>query len=211
MKNLSIIAILSLSAVGTLAAPIPEAANGSVAELDARWLGMLLRGASRAAKSLPEKAGKKMAKKGGNGQDNVVSGQRLKDTTARWTKWLGKEQDPKCVQGWMNTLSRTGGFNGVLRCDKNTKGGPGKGGSYYPSVPHRGSSLPKWMSKGSFPRVKRELAFEDEVEEREFSDEDLEGRDLVPIGGQGVLEREFISGLDLDERYLLDFELEEMD
>ncbi|KAF6758839.1 hypothetical protein DFP72DRAFT_1064354 [Ephemerocybe angulata] len=178
MKNLIIITLFSLSAVCTLAAPIPDAAEGSLAELDARFIGMLLRGASRGAKSVPNKAGKKMAKNGGNGQNNVVSGKRLKETTARWTKYLGKEQDSKCVQGWTNTLSRTGGFNGVMNCDKNKKKGPGKGGSYYPSVPTKKSGKKSYGGYGSVPKRGRALSLEDEMlEEREFFDGALENLD----------------------------------
>ncbi|KAF4611070.1 hypothetical protein D9613_007321 [Agrocybe pediades] len=154
MKNLSLFTVLSLSTVAlplTIAAPTPAP---DVNELESRQLFALLRGAGRAlgkgAKKAPEKAGKKMGKEMGNGEDNVVEGQRLKEVTDRWNKYLGKEQDPKCVQGWMNTFSRNGGFNAVINCDKNRGGlfGNHKGG-FYPSV-NRASA--KTAAKPSPPK-----------------------------------------------------------
>ncbi|KAF6758840.1 hypothetical protein DFP72DRAFT_886735 [Ephemerocybe angulata] len=211
MKSITLITLLSLSAAATFAAPVPDAPTGAVALESRQWLGTIFRGVGRAAKRLPEKAGKKVGKE--KGDNNVVSGKRLKETTARWTKYLGKEQDPKCVQGWMNKFSEMGGFNAAISCDKNRKGGPGKGGSSYPSVPKAKSSLPKTKSGGYFPKIWRELSLEDEMdsEAREFFDEGLEGRDLVPVRGD-LLEREFAFEFDLDERdSLLDLELEELD
>ncbi|KAF9544301.1 hypothetical protein CPC08DRAFT_716526 [Agrocybe pediades] len=155
MKNFSLFTVLSLSTVAlplTIAAPTPAP---DVNELESRQLFALLRGAGRAlgkgAKKAPEKAGKKMGKEMGNGEDNVVEGQRLKEVTDRWNKYLGKEQDPKCVQGWMNTFSRNGGFNAVINCDKNRGGlfGNHKGG-FYPSV-NRASSA-KTAAKPSPPK-----------------------------------------------------------
>ncbi|KAF9544302.1 hypothetical protein CPC08DRAFT_770077 [Agrocybe pediades] len=108
MKNISLLSTLSLYVVVSLAAPI---SSQDVVELKSRQLFSFLRGLAggvrKAAKGLPEKAGKKTGKNMGNGEDNVIDG-KLQDAMDRWSKFLGKEQDPKCVQGWMNTFSRNG-------------------------------------------------------------------------------------------------------
>jgi hypothetical protein len=100
---------IALLATSVTAAPLPDVP--AEPKLEARFLSFL----GKALRSAPNKAGKQIGKGQGEGG---VSAKTVDTMTKNMGKYVGKEQDRKCVEGWANTLYRTGGANMVINCDK---------------------------------------------------------------------------------------------
>ena len=103
------VASVALLAASATAAPIPQ-----IPELEPRFLSFL----GKALRGAPNRAGKQIGKGQGEGG---VSAKTVDTMTKNMGKYLGKEQDRKCVEGLANTLYRNGGANMVINCDKHKK------------------------------------------------------------------------------------------
>lgn len=193
MRTSSVFSILSLIAIAASAVPIPAPVPDIIElagnELEARTpvLGMLFRGGRKVGKD-----------KGKGGGDNTQASKATIDKMAKnMGRYLGKEQDKGCVARLHNTLSRTGGFNGNIDCNKN----PDKN-----SIGYRMDQARKNLAARTGGKKKRDF-IEDELDARESLSRLLLSSDL----GSMYYDFEDRSDREFQERALPEERLEEFD